>query len=754
MTVHDAALMTPRAATATAPAAPPRTVWLAAALIVAAVFAAYSNSLHGPFTYDDKPAIALNPSIRSLWPLGPVLNPPTSTITTAGRPVLNLSFALNFAAGGKNVTGYHLTNIAIHALAALALFGLVRRACLLPTLKEKFGDASLPLALGTALWWALQPLQTEAVTYTVQRAESLMGLFYLLTLYAFVRSLDEAQPRRWQVVTVVACVLGMATKENMVSVPIMALLIDRVFGAGDLRAAWQKRKGLYLTLASTWLIVLLLLKLGGGNRGGSVGFDVGVSWWNYELTQFKAIARYLALSAWPYPLVFDYGTFLLEHLASVWAEALLAAAIVGVTLHGLWRGTAIGVFGAWFCAILAPTTLIPGTTQMIVEHRMYLALVPLVVAAAAFLVRMIGARHAMIAISALGLALGVVTFQRNTVYRDLITLWSDTAVKRPINATAHASLGSAYADAARPDDAIEQFKITLKLMPDLPATLADYGSVLTEHGRVTEALPLLERAVQLAPKNAAANLNLGVALDVLGRREEALPYFAKAVELSPVLEAAHNDYGAALCRAGRKDEGIRELQEALRINPNSPEALFNLGGALPRERFDEAAAYFAAGFRVRPNDMTARTRWAGVLYAAGKTDEALAQHDLVVRTQPDYAEGRYNYGTLLAVLEHYPEAQHELEAAIRVQPTYAEAHNNLGNVLLTLHRPADAVPEYEAALRLKPQNPSAHDNLGLALAQLGRLEEALPHFEAAVRQAPNFAQANEHLAAARAQLGR
>src|SRR5271170_509528 len=153
-------------------------------LIVAAGLLAYRKSYGGPFVFDDPPSILYNATIRHLWPFWSVLRPPHGEgITVGGRPVLNLSLAVNYAISGTRVWSYHALNLLIHILAGLTLFGIVRR-----TLERVgSGDLARPYLLGLAitLLWILHPLQTESVTYVVQRAESLMGLFYLLTLYCF-----------------------------------------------------------------------------------------------------------------------------------------------------------------------------------------------------------------------------------------------------------------------------------------------------------------------------------------------------------------------------------------------------------------------------------------------------------------------------------------------------------------------------------------------------------------------------------------
>src|SRR5687767_4750555 len=172
-------------------------------MLSVAVLIVFSNSLQVPLLLDDYPTIPGNPSIRNLTPLASVLFPPPH-VYSAGRPLLNLSFALNHAIGGTAVGGYHIFNVLIHATAALVFFGVVRRALLLPMFSGRVQGAAAPLAFVIAGLWALHPLQTNAVTYISQRAESLMGLFYLLTLYSFLRSVTGGSAG-WKVASIVAC---------------------------------------------------------------------------------------------------------------------------------------------------------------------------------------------------------------------------------------------------------------------------------------------------------------------------------------------------------------------------------------------------------------------------------------------------------------------------------------------------------------------------------------------------------------------
>jgi len=169
------------------PSASRRLILLAAGLIVLAAVAAYHNSFAGIFLMDDVDAIVANRTIRQLWPIWEVLSPPCNGETVGGRPLLNLTLAINYAVSGLDVWSYHAVNLVIHIAAALLLLGILRRTFLAPALRDRFGSAATPLALASALLWAVHPLQTESVTYIVQRAESLMGFCYLLTLYCVIR---------------------------------------------------------------------------------------------------------------------------------------------------------------------------------------------------------------------------------------------------------------------------------------------------------------------------------------------------------------------------------------------------------------------------------------------------------------------------------------------------------------------------------------------------------------------------------------
>jgi hypothetical protein len=211
-------------------------------LLVIVGSVAYATSFKGAFLFDDGVNIIENPNVRSLWPLtGAMSAPSTSGLTT--RPIVCLSLALNYALCGYAVWGYHAFNLAVHLLAGLTLYGIVRRSLLSERLQARFGEHAEVLAWAAATIWTVHPLQTESVTYIIQRCESMMGLFYLLTLYTVIRAIQSRRVVAWSVAAVLCCALGMATKEVMVTAPVVVLLYDRAFGAGSLASALRLRWG-------------------------------------------------------------------------------------------------------------------------------------------------------------------------------------------------------------------------------------------------------------------------------------------------------------------------------------------------------------------------------------------------------------------------------------------------------------------------------------------------------------------------------
>lgn len=702
-------------ASVTDPAVPAsrRRIFFCAAAIALATFAAYHNTFRVPLLLDDLASIKDNPTILHLWPIWDVLNPPVGYgMTVSGRPVLNLSLALCHAVSGTNVWSYHALNLLIHIAAALTLFGVVRRTLCLragpaANAVERGGETPMqihgtpasgisapvssgknsasfqanatPIALAIALLWALHPLQTEAVTYTIQRTESLMGLFFLLTFYGFVRAVESPRPLGWQIFAVAACLLGMGTKEVMATAPALVFLFDRTFAAGTFREAWRRRRRLHLALAATWLPLVLLVAGTGWNRGGTTGFNVGISPWGYWFTQFEAVARYLKQSFWPHPLIFEYGKFQAGP-ADAAPYALIVVPLAVATLVALWRRPVPGFLGASFFAILAPTSLVPGAIQMIVEHRMYLPLAAVITLVVGAVASQLGRRTLPIFFT-LAVAAGVLTEQRNRTYRSDLSLWDDTVAHRPESAIAQGGLGTALFLRGQLKEALLHYEISLRLNPSISRPHYNLGLTLLQLNRRPEAAAQFAEACRLDPRFYPAHFQLGQTLLLMSQPEEAAAQFEQVVRLMPAMAEAHYQWGVALARMGRTADAISRFREALQLNPDYGAAQLDLGNALADVgNLPGAMEHLGQAVKLVPNLADAHCNLGVVLAESGRAEEAVAEFQEALRLRPDYATAHYNLGNALIALQRLPEARHHFEETLRIDPHFNAARQMLDRI--------------------------------------------------------------------------
>jgi tetratricopeptide (TPR) repeat protein len=679
--------------------------WLAPAAIIGAGIAAYVTSFSGSFQFDDLPAIAENPTVRQLWPLSVPLSPPFGALTVSGRPLLNLTLAINYAVSQYHPWSYHLVNLAIHLAVALTLYGILRHAW---QRLEPF-DRAAPVLI--AALWAAHPLTTESVTYIVQRAESLMALCYLLTLYCFIRSSKggagcpqpahtadrgtgclrpSLSPASWKLLSVLACLVGTGTKEVIVSAPVAVLLYDRAFISAAWGEVWRKGRAYYLGLFATWIPLAILVAGGGWDRGQTAGFQIGVSWPAYWLSQGEAMARYLWLCFWPHPLVLEYGS----STAPLAVKILLTTATVGVALTALaaslrGRRWAFPLTASFL--ILAPTSLIPGVLQFMAEHRFYLPLAAVITGVAAVFRALCGPgcfvaaahRRAAFVFALFLIALGAVgTARRNLDYVSDLTLWTQSVAARPSSGLAQANVGYALLTRGRRAEALPYCENAVRLDPMKPAPHFNLGLAYEELNRREAALDQFVAAFRINPQLAQAAFRAGRLLDTLGRPAAAEAYLRQSLVLDPTLADAHGSLGVALAAQNRAGEAVAEYERALAFRPDQPEVEFNLGVVYTR---------------------------------VGQLANAAVHYQRAVELRPAYGEAQLNWGVTLCQLGRTPEAIPALRTATRLLPASPEAHANLAAALDESGRLDDAIVEYRRALELRANYPQARFNLTRAL---------------------------------------
>jgi len=666
--------------------------FLPAATIAAVGVGVYLNSRSIPFLWDDLPAIVSNQSIRSLFTS---FAPPLET-PVAGRPAVNVSFALNYAMGELNVAGYRWVNIGIHVLCAVLLYAIVRRTLLGARLAPLLERGASVIALASALIWLVHPLQSEAVDYVTQRTESIMGLFLLLTLYAVVRAKESARPAWWQAAAVLACALGMASKASMAAAPIVVLLYDRAFHYDSFLAALRDRRGLYLGLAATWLV------LGGlmwSAPRSTIGPSESVSWQSYALNQIPIVVRYLRLAVWPRGLVLDYGLPQALTVREVWPQALLITLLAICGVASWLRSPAAGFPGAVFFIMLAPTSsVIPITTEVGAERRMYvpmMALVVLAIAAGWLLLEHLRNRRpaasrqltAAFAVAAVGgiSGLAAATMARNALFQDPVALWRDVVDQRP-HGRARISLASALITAGIESEAVSELRLAA---PDYPEAKYALGSALFATGHLEEAAAVLSEYVALHPSD-------------------------------PSRIPARSQLGRILASQQRHGEAARQFRAILEVDPTNGDAREGLGDQLLLlNQYDEAAAEYerAATQRDRP-DLELKRGMADM--GANRLDESIRR----------------------------------FERVLTLDPRSSRAHRYLAEIAWKRGDINETVRHAQAALALDAADASTHNLLGVALANAGRLAEALGHFQAAARIDPSDVRTRENLARAERDLAR
>lgn len=615
-------------------------VTAAAACLVVCILATYGNSLSGQFVFDDQFDIVENFNKRPPRPLWRVLTTTDSRGTHLHpRPVVALSFAANYRLAGFQTWTYHATNLAIHILAGLTLFGISRRTLLLagvrPPCNFSGGRVAVPdsscaaprvdddgeatwLALLIALLWGLHPLDTQAVTYMVQRYESLMGLFVLLTLYCVLRA-ATSQARWWQAAAVASCLLAMGSKEVAVSTPLLVLLFDRAFVSGSFREAWRQRPAMYGGLAATWLAALPLYWTHSGGGGSWAGAGVPVHWHEYALSQPAVLLHYLRLCFWPVGQCAVYDWPLAHGLAEIVPPGIAVAALLTLTLYATFRSPRWGFLGAWFFLILAPTSSILPINDLAFEHRMYLPLAA-VVAATMLAVHAAWNRWLTTSIAASRLwvpltmcvaaVLGVATFQRNKVYAGPGAFWLDVLATQPNNLRAHLSLGTALALANHPEAAIEELETALSLAPRFPEAYiahCDLGGCFRRLGRDEEAFQHFAESVRLNNGYARGRLNLGICLAQRGRYQEACEHLQAALAIDPDLPWIRGWLGTVELRLGQLAAAEEHLSEALRMDPDQAVVHLSMGDLLLRQGKTAAAAqHYREVLRLKPDHERAR----------------------------------------------------------------------------------------------------------------------------------------------------
>ncbi len=504
-------------------------LWFVAGTIAIGALVAYHRTFGNPFVFDDLRSIQENATIRDLS--GGIFHPPGPRAVT-NRPIVNASFALNYAIGGLDVVSFHVLNLLIHLAAALLLFGIVRRTLELPSLRARFAAEGAWIAGAIALLWLVHPLAGESVTYVVQRTESLMGMFYFLALYGAIRGATGDRPAAWNMASLVALGLGLGCKEPMITAPLVVLAYDRCFLAPSFGEALRRRAPFYGAIVALVVLVAATTRISNAFRGllfGHLGGGRAADFGGYLLTQCEAVVHYLRLSFWPSSIAGDYDDWPIKRsIGEAWPSLLAVLALLGATAWAAWHRSRLAFLGFFFFVTLGPTSLYPLRNEVVADRRMYLPLAALVaivvLGGRALLERLLPGeesrprRHGIAAALTLAIALGLAgrTALRSLDFASGEDFWRRVVTVRPRARRGRINLGYYTLWAGKMDESLGHFRTAIGNDP--ADKLAHFGlaGALQRAGRSGEAIAEYRAAIAIDPRYAKAHYNLSQLLEAKG----------------------------------------------------------------------------------------------------------------------------------------------------------------------------------------------------------------------------------------------
>lgn len=648
-------------------------------LLVLVVILAYIRTFHAPFVFDDFHSIADKARIRDLS------NFFSYPILTAQRPLADFTFALNYQVGGLNVFGFHVVNTLIHILNTflvymIAFFAFTRLYGENGSISDKVKSADEPAkilitaALFTALFFALHPLQTQAVTYIVQRYTSLFAFFSLLCIWLFIQArlrMEKASlsddTKKIDSIVVLLFVFSLfsagaafLSKQTAAMLPGLVLLTELIFFR---KKTYNWKKAILVCAPVFFLFILFVMYSSGVFRGdfalGSLLEDVrarsmetkDISRWTYLITQFSVLVVYIRMILLPYGQNIDHmfpfteSLFNLQTLASMG----LIFAIIAVAVMAFKKKPIITLAAGWFFIALSIESSIIPIRDAMFEHRLYL---PMFAPALLFGYIIFYATEKFgkktfiwFPAACLILILGVTTVLRNEVWRDPVILWKDSIQQNPDNYRAWANLGQAQLAENNITAAEESSRYSLKLSSKNPQAMGNLGIALARQGKFNEAVPYLKRAVEFMPESFDFHYNLGVTYGVSGKNSQAIEHYQKALKIRPDHLLSLMNLGVEFGRLNRLVEAEQVLSKALEIVPDNVDLLMNLGIIqFNMGNQDAALEKMLQAEKIAPKSSEIQTNIGIIHHSMGNYKEALQYLGRAVQLDPanDHAKAVAN----------------------------------------------------------------------------------------------------------------
>ena len=605
--------------------------WIPTLTVAVAVLgcAVYLPALRAQFTFDDTYIIVDNPMVTGGATLGDIFTSHYWAGEDARgnlyRPLVVLSYRLNFLLAGLNPWSYHLVNLVLHGLISGMVLHLARR------LTGSWGAAT-----ATAILFATHPIHSEAVVSAVGRAE-LMAAVCVVAGWLW---------RDRRALSLALFVCGLFCKENAVVLP--ALLVIEDMMRGRLR---RTLRSLAPYLIVTGLFLAGRLVFLDPSAGDPHGPFVGVPAAHRILTALDVFGRYLRLLVWPVGLSADYSFDQIPTVTSLLAPGVAIGVIAGVALLAAgWLARtsrpAILTGVLVFLAALAPVSNIVIVIGVVMAERLlYLPSLGLCLCAGvllASLARLAGPGRQLVAgcllVSVSVSIYTVLSWRRALDWRSPLSLFEATVRTSPRSALAHFGLASAYQGLGRTDQAEAAFLASAEIAPHRAGTWFNLGTLYEATARTSDAIEAYERAVRNDPGYQLALNNLGILYQAEGRLDEAEALYRRAVESGVKSAGPAYNLGTILEATGRGGESIAWYRQAIEADPSHVMSLNNLGRQLIiAVRPGEAVPYLERAVAIEPEGELPRINLAVALYETGELERAEALASAVLEKDPLFA---------------------------------------------------------------------------------------------------------------------
>jgi len=628
----------------------PAGISLLLVLTTLAVFWPLHN--HEFVSYDDDSYVTNNRHIQAGFTRESIIWAFTSGYASNWHPLTWLSHTLDWRLFGNNPGRHHLVNLFFHIINTLLLFWILQRM-----------TGALWRSGFVAAAFALHPLHVESVAWLAERKDILSGMFFLLTLAAYLRYVKQSR-LIWYLLTLLLFALGLMAKPMLVTLPFVLLLLDywplqRLFPRPEnttkvsgkslksrpprpafTRVLLEKIPFLALSLGSS--IVTYIVQ----HRGGSVVLTDIIPLNNRVANAFASYLKYIGKMFWPSRLAVLYPHP--QNALPVW-QVMLAGLILAITfivvIRLARRRGYLLVGWLWYVGMLVPVIgLVQVGQQALADRYTYLPSIGIFIIIAWSLADWADKRRYRQVVLALAGSAAIAAFIVTThmqlkYWKNNLTLFEHTVAVTKNNYIMHVNYGNALVAQDKIAEAVEQYRKSIRINPYGDKAYNNLGNICEIQNNLDEAILYYRRALNINPQNSQTQANLAKVLNLQGKREEAVTHYKKAISLmsdSSNVAEVHYSLANILKKLDKLDEAIDSYRQSLKLNPNYASAAYNLGNCLLlKDRIPEAIPYFEQALRLDPNHIGARYNLASALKSEGQIAQAIAQYRRIVQTDPN-----------------------------------------------------------------------------------------------------------------------